>query len=371
MKYFAAVLLLCTLSKVSSAQITFTSDEYFAGFSQSSSSGTSYSSIDITGLGALIAKSGAGMSWDLGNRIYTQDAAPTSTTTILTYPGGAALADDADFLISTHVLKSVPNDQTKPTQYLFIKFDQTGFWFVGFSQDSMGIKKKIAAYVPPSQQVKFPLTYQTVWQSTSDVHTPSLPSGVSISIAIDAVVDAYGTLITPTSVHKKGDGTPMASGDALRIKTKTTNTTVISVPGLNETLVTVDYSFQWYTKTGHSATISADTNVTPTGASYSVQGSSSVFDNYSSPENMLNLYLSANPASNSETKLFYTMKGDGNAQVSLMDPLGREVHMLHNGHALAGQNMIPIDPSKLSAGTYFIRVNAEGITATSKLIITK
>ena len=85
----------------------------------------------------------------------------------------------------------------------------------------------------------------------------------------------------------------------------------------------------------------------------------------------MNLYLSANPASNTETKIFFTMKNEGNAQVSLMDPLGREVHMLLNGRAVAGQNIIPIDPSKLTSGTYFIRVNADGLTATRKLIITK
>ncbi len=60
------------------------------------------------------------MSWDLGNRTYTQDPAPTSTTTILMYPRGAAMADDPDFLGSTHVLRLVPNDQTKRTQYLFL-----------------------------------------------------------------------------------------------------------------------------------------------------------------------------------------------------------------------------------------------------------
>src|SRR5207249_2169011 len=96
------------------------------------------------------------------------------TKTVLTYPGGAAMADDADFLVSTHVLKSVPYDPTQPISYIFFKFDQTGFWLVGFSQDSMGVKKKITAYVPPWQQLKFPLTYQTSWQSTSDVHIPEL-----------------------------------------------------------------------------------------------------------------------------------------------------------------------------------------------------
>jgi len=373
MKYFITVLILMFLATASNAQISFTSDEFLSGLSQSTTGGSSFSSTDLTGLDALIAKSGAGMTWDFGNRTFTQDAAstPGGTETILTYPGGAALANDADFLVSTHVLKSVPNDPTKPTQYVFIKLDQTGYWIVGLSQDSMGVQKKIAAYVPPSQQVKFPLAYQTSWQSTSDIHSPALPTGASDTIAIDAVADAFGTLTTPTSAHKQGGFSPMASGDALRVKIKNTSSIHISIGPITESIVTVTYSFQYYTKTGHSATIDADTNIKATGAHYSVQGVNSVADNYSSAENLLNLYLTANPASNTETKLFYTMKNEGNAQVSLMDALGREVHMLQNGHVQAGQNIIPIDPTKLAAGAYFICINADGITAMRKLIITK
>ncbi len=134
----------------------------------------------------------------------------------------------------------------------------------------------------------------------------------------------------------------MASGDALRVKTKTTTTLSITIAGMTYNTVTVAYTFQWYTKNGHSATIDADTNQTATGASYSAQGTNAVGDYYSSPENLLNLYLSA-----------------------------REVHMLLNCPVEAGQNIIPIDPSKLTSGTYFIRVTTEGITATRKLIITK
>jgi hypothetical protein len=372
MKYFVTVLFLMLLAPTSNGQISFSYQEAFAAFSQAATSqATSFSSTDVTGLNALIAKSGAGMSWDFGNRVYTQDAASSGTETILTYPGGAALADDADFMISTHVLQSVPNDPTKPTVYVFIKFDQNGYWIVGESQDSMGVKKKLAAYVPPQQQLQFPLTYTSSWQSTSDLHSPLLPSGASDTISIDAVADAYGTLTTPTIAHKQGGSSPMASGDALRVKTKNTTAIHISIGPITESIVTVNYTFQYYTKTGHSATIDADTNVNATGAHYSVQGINSVADNYSSTENLLNLYLSQNPASNTETKLFYTMKNDGNTQVSIMDALGREVHMLQNGFAPAGQNIIPIDPTKLSAGTYFLRVNADGMSATQKLIIQK
>ena len=105
--------------------------------------------------------------------------------------------------------------------------------------------------------------------------------------------------------------------------------------------------------------------------SYSVQNSNSVGDNYSSTEDLFNLYLSANPVSNNETRLFYTLKNPGNLQISIMDNLGREVHQLFNEYAEAGQKILPIDPSKFVNGTYFIRITADGITAMKKLVVTK
>jgi hypothetical protein len=374
MKYFFTVLVLLTLSVTANAQISFTADEYFAFFNQSSVTGTSYSSTDLTGLDALIAKSGASQSWDFGNRVYTQDPPAAATQTLLTYPGGAALASDPDFASSTHVLKTVPNDPTQPTIYIFIKYDQTGYWWLGSSEDSLGVATKVFGYAPPQQQLKFPLTFGTSWQSTSNVHSPLFPegSGTTYAIAYEGSVDAYGTLITPTSAHKQ-ENSPMASSDALRLKSKQTTTLTFQIPMVGTFITTsVTYNFQFLTKNGHSADIGADTNVKPTSVSYSApNGGSAVYDNYPSAENLLNLYFSANPASNSETKLSFTTKQSGNVAVSVMDALGKEVRMLHNGPAQAGQNIIAIDPTKFAAGTYFIRVNVNGLAATRKLIITK
>jgi hypothetical protein len=370
MKHFATILFLFLLATTCNAQISFSADEFLAAFGQSATSGTTFSSTDLSGVDALIAKSGAGQSWDFGNRIYTQNASSTATTTILTNPGDAPLGNDPDFSGSTHVIKTVQADPTRPISYLFIKLDQTGYWWLGFSQDSMGVKRKIASYVPPQQQLKFPLTYQTSWQSTSNVNI-GLPPGSSYTIAVDAIADAYGTLITPTSAHKQGNPSPMASGDALRVKTKNTTTSSFTIPGVGTFgTTTVDYSFQYYTKNGHSANIGADTNVAPTSISYSVLGGSGVADNYS-PENSLELNLSANPASNTVTTLSVTMKKDGNLQVGLIDALGNQVRILHNGFVQVGESIIPIDPSKLSPGIYFIRVSTPDINATRKLIITK
>lgn len=352
------ILFLCVAASSASAQITVTADEFFAGMTTLNNA-TTYSSTDLTGLSALIALSGAGKTWDFTSRIYIKDTSGAdNTTTLLTYPGGAALADDPDLTSSTHVIKVVQKDQTQPIIYEFIKFNQTGFWLVGITQDSAGKKSKLFAYVPPSQVYKFPLTYQTAWSSTSDVHAPGFLPGASFSEATDAVVDGFGTLKLPGGF----------SDETLRIKKKSTQT--ISIPSVF-TQTTVTYSFDNITKTGRSANISADTNQQPTGVSYSVTQPSSVRNNIPSAEDILNIHLSQNPSANTETTLSYTMKHDGNSQAIMIDPLGNEVWMLHSGFTPAGNNILAIDPAKLSTGIYFIRVTADGVSATRKLIITK
>ena len=373
MKVFIASFALMVMLTVSAnGQISISSDEFFPGLSQPSSNTTSFFSTDLSGLDALITESGPGMSWNIGSRVYTQDAVSTDIKTILNYPGGAALADDSDFLLSTHVIKTVSSDPTKPIQFLFIKYDQTGYWWMGSSQDSAGKLKKISGYSPPLQHLKFPLIYQTAWQTNSTIHSPNTPPNETITNGIDAVVDSYGTLITPTSSHKNGDVSPMASGDVLRVKIRNTSTVTLNTPGHIDTLLNdTVYTFKYYSKSGHSATIAANTNFHALDVSYTVQGNNSVGDNYYSAKNLLNVCFSENPVFSSETKLYYTMNNDANSQVSIMNALGSQIHILQNGQAHAGQNIIPIDVNAISSGTYFIQINAGGLMAIKKLIVAK
>ncbi len=88
------------------------------------------------------------------------------------------------------------------------------------------------------------------------------------------------------------------------------------------------------------------------------------------PYGGLNLTLSENPASGSDMRIIYTLPIASATQVMLMDELGRSVRMLQNGHALAGQNSISLDTQSLIPGTYFIRVEANGMSAMQKLVIT-
>jgi hypothetical protein len=356
MKRLILLMVLCGFAVSAQAQITITYEEFLASFALSGTQST-FSSEDLSGLSALIALDGAAKTWDFTNRVWVKETSTdTVTTSFLPYPSGAALAEDADFLASSHVFKVVSSNPLQPIVYEFVKIDPTGLWILGYSQDSMGVKKKVFAYNPPLQSMKFPLTYQTTWQSTSEFHAEGFPAEATITEKAEAVCDAYGTLILPGTTN-----------EALRVKTKFTQT--FSYLGFD--FVSATHSFQWFTKSGASAIIAADTNQVPTGVSYAVPGSTGRVETGTYVDELLNIHISANPVSNTETTISYTMPATGNVEASLMDGLGREVRMLQNGKVSEGAHAFTLNPSDLSAGTYFLRINTGGYASTRKLIISK
>jgi hypothetical protein len=358
MKHIATLLFLVLLASSASAQITINESDYISAFGQQNT-GTTYSTSnaqDIPKLQALVDASGASQTWNFNGPSYTVVTA-TGTATILTYPGGAPLASDPDFAGSTNVIKSVPTDPTQATTYEFIKADGTGLWILGASQDSLGIPSKLFSYTPPLQELKFPLTYQITWQSSSSFNISGLPPGSTVTTSIQAVADGYGTLITP----------PSTNNSAIRVKMQTS----VAISFMSFSQTSKSYSFSWYTKSQYGASISADSNQKATSGDYSVPSNSFVLPANSAPDAALRLYLSQNPASNTETTLSYTLKDGGPVQVEMMDALGRNVRMLQDGDASPGENIIPIDPKSYAPGSYFIRVTGNGMSAIRKLIITR
>src|SRR5207244_7676963 len=143
MKYIFLLCLLAASASLSNAQIIFTSDELIASFSQQSSQ-SNFIPASLDGLQVLIDKSGALQTWDFTGIQWKADTtANTSTSTFLSYPGGAALADDTDFAQSSHVMKVVSSLPSDPVIYEFMKINQAGFWILGESKDSLAAKTKI------------------------------------------------------------------------------------------------------------------------------------------------------------------------------------------------------------------------------------
>jgi hypothetical protein len=271
---------------------------------------------------------------------------------------------DADFAGATHCLKQ-PGDASDPTiSYSYFKIDASGYYIMGIATDSAGVQKKVMSYVPPMQNMKFPLTYGTTWSSTSNLNMDLGFPGATLIMKVDASCDAYGTLSVPTIAHK-GENPVHSSTECLRIRQAMRSTVSFSGFEIGSSLSHI-YNFISTSET--SGFIASDTNDAPTNIGYSqAAGGSGVPITIDDP---MTIKLSANPAS-AGTTLSYNLPESGDVKVSMMDNLGREVKMLHNGFAPAGSNVIPIDPSTMANGSYLIRVSSNSFTGTRKLIIAK
>lgn len=188
------------------------------------------------------------------------------------------------------------------------------------------------------------MTYRTSWQTISNsVNQVGIDRGI---------VDGWGTLVIPGQSIR-----------ALRVKT----TIIDSTFSEEEKSSTSDtsYIYEFLTSGMERAYLLITPTITVAG--YQVPINSSVSPNVQSDG--LNLFLSPNPATSTATVLSYTLTDPGSIQIELMDALGRSVRMLEKGFESAGEHSVAIDPKSLSAGTYFIRVEAGGASAMQKLVI--
>lgn len=333
------------------AQITITESDYIGGPIHSEFNATQSS---FPALEAIVSASGANQTWDFTVATFT----PGVTDTIVSYSNssGIPFANDTGLQASTNVFNT--NDST----FLFYKITSSGSWALGISSDSAGTPRLDAIWSPPIQEAAFPMTYQETWSTSSNTTIPGAPG--AIVTKTNSIVDGWGTLITP------GHSTP-----ALRVKAQNIEGEMIQGVFIG---LDTGYSYNWWTAGGYYASISTESSVltnyvqTIQNANYSVSnGASDVNENQSYGNDGLSLYLNENPASNATASIIYTLPNGGPVQVELMDELGRTVRMLQNGIASAGRNVIAIEPQALPAGTYFVRVTADGMSAMQKLLIAK
>ncbi|HWF45257.1 MAG TPA: T9SS type A sorting domain-containing protein [Candidatus Kapabacteria bacterium] len=354
MKYIVTFSLLTLLARSASAQIQITSSDFLSYFN-SISTEQPYEATTPTDpkFQALVNLSGGLQTWSFAGPTY---AAGTQTNlTISDNPTAAPLGMDPAFAGATHVLTVNGN------VYEYIKVNTDGYWVLGtVSNDASGTQVISSTYTPPLQEEKFPLKSGITWSSTSNHIVAGMPAGETITVSIDGSVDGYGTLVLP------GGG----AFDALRTKVKNSTVTTVVIAGTTNRFTSTTNSFSWVTTQHYTAAISTDSNLNPQSASYSTPTASDVTESPTS-DGALNLRLSYNPSSSSDTKLSFTLKADGPVQVEMMDALGRSVQVLQDGRASSGENIIPIDPKLYAPGSYFIRVTGDGMSAIRKLIITR
>lgn len=336
MKYAATLFLLLCWSRPSVAQITYTSDDFINYFF--STPGVRWASSDTTGVRAIEALNGPSKSWDFTGRPYTLESG--SATSALFPASIAPLASDPDFATATHV---AVDSFSGIKSYDFYRIDQTGFWVLGRSQDSLGVFSKVEVYSPPSLQLRFPLTFLTTWESPSK--RINLRYGDTTVADVNGAVDGYGMLAVPDAPALQ----------AIRVKLQYVSP------------YSTDYSFLWFTNSGYWAEAGADDTLKPRSLAY-IQPLNSAVESSSGITSTIE--LAQNPI-HTATQLAYDVPEAGAVTVRLMDALGRDVKPLLNAHLEAGNHTLTLDPTLIVNGTYFLRIETKGHVAMRNVVIAK
>lgn len=74
---------------------------------------------------------------------------------------------------------------------------------------------------------------------------------------------------------------------------------------------------------------------------------------------------------NAKTTIRYSMPRDGRVTIKVYDILGREVAAVLDGFEAAGNHEVEFSAGKLTSGTYFYRIEANGISETRKMLLLK
>ena len=98
-----------------------------------------------------------------------------------------------------------------------------------------------------------------------------------------------------------------------------------------------------------------------------VNGPSTVAGTTFSKVASLNVY--PNPAGQ-EAKLWFELRHAGRARITLADAMGRTVYVIEDGLLTSGAYQYELPTSMLSAGTYLVRVEAEGVSRTVRFVRT-
>lgn len=356
MKRMLLLLAAALIALPASAQISFSPEEFIERYidSHNSTKMLFYSSEDTAYIRAEMNRKGSNASWDIRNRIFVLDTTDTDNSILLANPKDAPLSDNKWLKDATHVWYTQAKDSTSSDFYSFMKINNSGIYELGSVSVSKGIPQVTLAYETPLMEYKLPLQFGTNWTSTSRVIDESgEPTLITHSRTVN--VDGYGMVTTP-----KG------SAKTLRLHSKWR--TGFFVGGMEFGIET--NSFNWISKTGLSASVTADSALKPSRVFFWTPASSSVEEEKQHEDNTHMMQLSNNPAS-SETTLSFTMPRTESVVAYLADASGREVKTLFTGTATSGENSISLNLDTLPNGTYFVRLVTHGFTSTQKLIIAK
>lgn len=209
---------------------------------------------------------------------------------------------------------------------------------------------------PASIEMQLPMTYGTSWpQSYVNTFTiPGLPPNIT-NVAINVVVDAYGTMTLPGG----------ANFEALRIRES------MSVGGV----VSVSYSF--LAKNGANVTVSAVGENPPTSGVIDIDWYdwntpfTTDVEQISGLPHDFNLSQNYPNPFNPSTKIEYSITEESFVQLKVYDILGNEVAELVNEEQSAGTYRADFTANNLASGFYVAQLRAGDFSKTIKMTLMK
>ena len=209
---------------------------------------------------------------------------------------------------------------------------------------------------PDRHNLQNPTTYNSQWMQTytSTTTISGLPPTV-VSVSLNAIVDAYGTMTLPGG----------SSHSALRLRRET----------LINGLTSVSYSFVSLSGAQVSV-VAADANppnsgiITAESTSYNVAIITSIENIGGLPQNFDLTQNYPNPF-NPSTKIEYSIPEETFVQLKVYDILGNEVATLVNQEQSAGSYRADFSGSNLSSGLYIAKLQAGNYSKTIKMTLMK
>jgi hypothetical protein len=330
------------------AQPVFTSTEFTSIYLKNVTQLThQINTIDTVNLTALAGISGENKTWDFRTiSISAQsDHQPDSVIPFL-----SSMPFASEFPTATYAQVYSSNGLT---HYSYNAINDNGYFILGSALDTIGGGSALSSkYNPPFRFFALPATYQTSWTNAS-----TYTGGDTSSHEIDSVqglVDGWGVLYVP------GSNVPDPC-----LRSKLTSIYLNSSPTHGDT--SIQTSYIWFSASG--ITITAD--IGTAGRIYSAAIAIPIGANAVDPNTDLlapQITILNNPVSD-KAQVLIRMARESQASIYLIDIMGKQTTILHQGRLAEGLNNIQLDASPLSNGTYFLHIESPELTATRKIIV--
>jgi len=332
---------------------------------------TDYSKKDIVQLN--IGQPGGNNTWDFTgispDTTFTLNFIDASTTPFKDNFPGANVATYSLFeaiISSNTTMRSEAWDYYSNTQYL--EYGTAAYLTNTVSNVSQTFTN-IETHIPPFSEYDFPMEFEDVWTSKDSTKFQSfddqemLVYGDSTSFVYNSHIDAWGTMIMPSG----------KTVDVLRERKQTIETSYL-IPGFPQTSIEVHYIFS--AKTGESFSILAESEDPPNSGTVSglvawnnddvtsVEKLEAIPTEFSLKQNYPNPF-------NPSTTIEYSITKQSHVVLNVYDIIGNEVAQLVDESQSAGNYRFNFDGSKLSSGTYIVKLSAGDKIETKKMILLK